>query len=116
MDTNTVESQESRAESHTPGPWSACGHDRGGCQCCMVWSIPADCVVAVALTAKDKQYTGGEGIGQLEIAQANARLIAAAPELLAACEEAIGDANDGESRLGNYLAMATAIVKARGTK
>lgn len=26
----------------TQGEWRACGHDRGGCQCGMVWSIDED--------------------------------------------------------------------------
>jgi len=76
----------SRAE-HTPGPWQACGHDRGGCECRMVWSLPDDVVVAAATMAPD-EICCGEGIADMEIAKANARLIAAAPDLLEACERA----------------------------
>ncbi len=30
----------------TPGPWSQCGAGRGGCVCGLVWSVPADTIVA----------------------------------------------------------------------
>ena len=72
---------------HTPGPWEAC-HD-GKCSCGMVWSIPGDFPVAAALSVCRmwETYNLGTGLkpqsGELE---ANARLIAAAPELLAACK------------------------------
>ena len=29
-------------EGATAGPWRACGHDRGGCKCGIVWAVPAD--------------------------------------------------------------------------
>lgn len=31
-----------RAEETPAGPWRACGNDRGGCECGMVWSEPTD--------------------------------------------------------------------------
>jgi len=37
---------ESLAREATPGPWENCGHERGGCGCGAVWSIPADSPVA----------------------------------------------------------------------
>ena len=65
---------------HTPGPWKGCCKN-----CRMIWSIPADVPVAAAFSDKDETYTLGEGVcdeGQLA---ANVALIAAAPDLLAAC-------------------------------
>ena len=37
---------EARCTAATPGPWQQCGAARGGCTCGMVWSEPADFVVA----------------------------------------------------------------------
>ena len=37
---------EARCAAATPGPWRQCGADRKGCACGMVWSEPADFVVA----------------------------------------------------------------------
>jgi hypothetical protein len=34
------------AEAAMPGPWHACGQDRGGCSCGFVYSEPADAPVA----------------------------------------------------------------------
>lgn len=33
---------ESAAKAATPGPWQNCGHNRGGCICGLIWSIPID--------------------------------------------------------------------------
>ena len=92
---------------HTKGPWRAC-HD-GDCSCKQIWSVTADHPVAKVISGKwGDDYpslrfvegTGGEGsihpkieshmeqitYGEIneDVAQANARLIAAAPELLEA--------------------------------
>lgn len=64
---------EATARLAAPGPWRECGHDRGGCKCRMVWSAPADGVVATAAVAD--VYMDGFTEEQ---AQANARFIAAA--------------------------------------
>lgn len=69
---------------HTAGPWKTCGAERGGCRCCLVWSTPVDVIVATAILAVD-EVTGGEGV-LLDEAKANARLIAAAPDLLECCK------------------------------
>jgi len=36
----------------TPGPWQECGHNRGGCQCCQIWSQIADAPVAETTRGK----------------------------------------------------------------
>ncbi len=77
---------------HTAWPWRACGQDRGGCKCRLVWAIGDDVPVAIALMADDPQCDG-EGLASMEIAKANARLIAAAPELLETLQ-AVRDATE----------------------
>lgn len=63
--------------AHTPGPWQACscGH------CGLVWSLPGDYCVADVLGA-DSALADQEPLPK-EAREANARLIAAAPDLLA---------------------------------
>lgn len=34
------------AEAAMSGPWFACGHDRGGCSCGLIYSMPVDAPVA----------------------------------------------------------------------
>lgn len=85
---------------HTPGRWRACRE--GECRCGMIWSTGQDVMIVTAYGEKE------HGVKQFAIAAAhrdsgdaadlvysvvpapeqaaNARLIAAAPELLAACE------------------------------
>lgn len=92
--------EEGEMEGFTPGPWRECGHDRGGCQCGQVWSVAADCPVATVesgewgdeypavreVDGKCEAYMEriGYGIVPEDAARANARLIAAAPDLLSA--------------------------------
>ena len=55
-----------------PRPWLECGHDRGGCDCGQIWSLPADAHIATTL---DK-WEGGTISRECRIA--NAALIVAA--------------------------------------
>lgn len=72
----------------TPGPWIACGHNRGGCQCGNVWSEPGDVPVASAIT-EEKLNEAGWSRNRKEQLHDDARLIALAPELCAlACDMA----------------------------
>lgn len=92
---------------HTPGPWYSF-------QCLppsIAWSINQSeksvvaSVSGSALHRPDKE------------SEANARLIAAAPELLAACREALywmGQESRGEENCVNLLRVA--IAKAEGTE
>ncbi len=34
------------AEAATQGTWQECGHERGGCSCCLIWALSADTTVA----------------------------------------------------------------------
>jgi len=65
-------------EKWTPGPWSICGEERGGCVCGQIWSTSKDYRVADATrTFPDSM----EELPSREESIANARLISAAPDL-----------------------------------
>ena len=105
---------------HTPGPWIVCvvdGEDRG------YFSIEQD---REALGGDEPStigevYTSGEGIDMAD-GEANAALIAAAPDLLAACEAALsfGEGHPDrtpswhDARLATQLTLRAAIAKANG--
>ncbi len=87
-----------RLAAATPGPWTACGDERGGCDCGMVFSEPADCHAATAQALMGTDTRNEEGMpyepigligssmggypGDLQ-RKANAALIAHAPQDLA---------------------------------
>lgn len=72
------------ARSATPGPWTHCGQDRGGCQCGLVWSLAIDDTVATANVSRDDT----EEVVPVEMVKANASHIAAfAPDVAAALAE-----------------------------
>ena len=60
--------------THTPGPWK-------------VKNIGSECYVEGATFVCDMQMSDCDGQGDREMALANARLIAAAPDLLEACKK-----------------------------
>lgn len=75
----------------TPGPWSVL-HSKPGsanpnCQCAQVWADSADWAVAFCDTTQD-----GEGFDPATM-MANARLIAAAPDLVAALQAMLNSMN-----------------------
>ena len=85
---------------HTPGPWVADGRrDDDG-----AWYVRAPSGVVAELDGRD--------------AVANGRLIAAAPEMLAALEAVLGDDHDCVSAAPAYClecsAARAAVAKARG--
>jgi hypothetical protein len=92
---------------HTPGPWVCSQMESGG------WKIhPADnpgfkiCRIENAIT-----YL----MDFDEAAEPDARLIAAAPDLLAACQEFVRKVEAGEARsTKSYEQMKAAIAKADG--
>jgi hypothetical protein len=103
--------------THTPGPWNYAGpSDIGRDSYSIYGSGPSNAVmVSMAYTAGPSDYG--------DAAEANARLIASAPELLEACEvasrffEENDDFTDGEYPIpGFILDMRIAIKKATGRR
>lgn len=124
----------------TPAPWRECGHARGGCTCGLVWSVVHDFPVAEATIGKwgdpvpvlkrvNRKHEAaielmeygevGEAMGK-----ANARLIAAAPDLYEALQNITGRFEKCCRAMGSddeFIAEATksanaALAKARGEK
>lgn len=101
---------------HTHGPWKVCGARESTCSCGLVWSEKLDCVVAAAISARDESYTCGEGISDPATLAANARLIAAAPDLLAALEALVDGCECPGGRHDHECTQArAAIARAKGT-
>lgn len=98
---------------HTPGPWSACGEDRGGCVCGMVWSKSVDAVVATTAPSSEAREMGLPMPDRSAIV-ANARLIAAAPDLLAALQLFFRNSLRADWPADIYNAAEAAIAKATG--
>ena len=118
------------SEKHTPGPWNACGD--GECQCKLV--MYEDGPVAKVISGKwgdefpnIRLVKNEQGMGEHaeafvemieygevneETATANARLIAAAPDLLAACELALHAFENNWAI--NWDDLSSAIAKAHG--
>ena len=89
----------------TGGPWRACHN--GDCVCRMIWSVPHDVPVAVALGAHDEHYTAGDGVTSPAMLGANARAIAAVPamlELLGDCADSGALPNKLETRVREFIA------------
>ena len=82
IDNNDTAVAPSSISNYTPGPWRACGCDRGGCDCGLVWSETVDMPVAEALHKIEDM-----GVISREQQKANARLIAESPEMLEAIIE-----------------------------
>ena len=91
--------------NHTPGPWTFELNDSIG-----LWMIGCASDYNFASVYIDANLPDGfQGVPA--IAQANARLIAAAPDLLAACEAMLDDhTTNGEA----WLMLKAAIAKAKG--
>lgn len=74
---------------HTPGPWRACND--GDCPCGQVWSTAEDSLVAQAVCESDNKL--GEACRVADKSdefKANARLIAAGPEMLESLQNLVG--------------------------
>lgn len=102
--TTVSDNQVSNEAKHTPGPWTvSVWHDgRDGTTPCIMASGATVAKIHVAPITPPPE------------ADANARLIAAAPELLAACKlalETVGDMTEAEQR---RQIVRKAIAKAEG--
>jgi len=97
--------------THTPGPWFI--HERFSSDGTFdIWDKP-DALRGARWLADVKTYGGA--FPDVPEAEANARLIAAAPELLAACKEFVRKCDDGEAKSRrSYAEMSAAIAKAEG--
>jgi hypothetical protein len=92
--------------THTPGPWMAYNSDNG--RILKHWRIRGDCV------RNDPPFAVVDSGGKMlpEYEAANARLMAAAPALLAACEEIIEhETDDWDARMRTIRA---AVAAAKG--
>ena len=94
---------------HTPGPWEACGQD--GCIRIRATDVDGTTVYPAAINgnADDDEYG--------PTTRANAELIAAAPDLLAACRvalQAIEDAHHGVSTADQEAMIEQVIAEAEG--
>lgn len=91
--------------SHTPGPWKA--HWNG------LWKITTKAGWLVAHLSPPKR---AHGVFEPANVEANARLIAAAPDLLAALQAIVSnqDMADGEEPRRLIAEARAAIVKAKG--
>ena len=105
--------------SHTPGPWVLSDEWEG-----ILVHAPQSCKFVCEVTETNPVYTNPEsGISNAE-ALANARLIAAAPEMLVALEAAekeirgwswTGNARDKGPYDDHLASIRAAIAKAKGT-
>lgn len=99
---------------YTPGPWRICGAK--DCKCRMIWSGDGEACISVAHGDHWKEVIGDPWPID-DVADANARLIAAAPELLVACKALLACSlpTDVSGRAMVDLAVA-AIAKAEATE
>jgi len=106
---------------HTPGPWRAC-HD-GKCSCKLImgehhpiakvesgkWGdeYPALRLVGPSIDQKAETYMDMIEYGKIDedVAEANARLIAAAPELMEACKYVVSFHREHDSGNGELFGL-----------
>ena len=97
--------------AHTPGPWRVA---HGSAGLLGVWPQESEAVQAICML----EARSGNTRYELHNASANAALIAAAPELLAALEDVLGYgedcAADRDERPGCLERARAAIAKAKG--
>lgn len=109
----------------TPSPWKMCGEDRGGCVCGQIWGDTNSVEQRPVATCHHHACKRAECVDmpnpRREEQQANMRLIAAAPELLEACEALLVEWEVMERLQGTHgwkeVAVdraANAIAKAKG--
>ena len=97
-------------EKHTPGPWTAC--NEGKCRCKLVSCDDYPVAKVISGEWGDPGMPYGEVLEATAIA--NARLIAAAPSLLFAAEQALMAFVDGYDSPKVRDDLRAAIAKAKG--
>ncbi len=97
--------------SHTPGPWKVSNHSGADNEI----DIEQESAGWFLRLSPGYEFTAFDDPELVEKEfKANARLIAAAPELLEACEEFVRKVECGEARSKrSYKQMTAAILKAR---
>ena len=103
-----------RTAKHTPGPWEA----RKGAGWYVARPRYGEATLAVGMDGVTLVTSPSETPWNDDVeSEANARLIAAAPELLEACEEFVRKCECGEALSSrSYAQMIAAIAKAKGEK
>jgi len=96
----------------TPGPWKACSASEGRCKCHQVWSVVADKIVATSYVDTDDMALDVPFEQRVE----NARLIAAAPELLEACLAMVAYVGGSAEFVNSMSLVRSAVAKATGEK
>ena len=94
--------------SHTPGPWSIYETAGNG------GNIPARMEVVAPESEREKRLIANIYGFKLPEGRANARLIAAAPELYKALEDLLGFLVHGKKDRQSILRATAALAKARG--
>lgn len=106
------------SEKHTPGPWMVphLADEKSTCNCRgVVEETYAGGIATICVSNGIKMLAdGGNDCPPLEEAQANARLIAAAPDMLEALEKAEGWLKGWASAEHELQIIQTAIAKAKG--
>jgi hypothetical protein len=98
---------------HTPGPWAVMASDEEW----GTYQIGAFCVDVGSMQGTADWYSSPEYFAARDEDEANARLIAAAPDLLAACEAMLSEMVVWEDEHGLHPAATAArdaIAKAKG--
>ena len=103
-------------QAPTPGPWTACKN--GECSCGFIWAGDNNTQVATAHgpSALGQDWFGADLAPNEAAQKANAHLIAAAPDLLAALEDVMAWID--ERRIGkmdgDWSMQRAALSKSRG--
>jgi hypothetical protein len=98
----TISKLRGDVSAHTPGPWESYPHS----------TEPITTIIGNRTEGIAKVLASGNR----ELDTANARLIAAAPELLAELKDALAHASEDGYVIGNDKRIRAAIAKAEGGK
>lgn len=100
--------------THTPGPWRIASFEKRPSLCLRVWSGEVEVCQINHWGNPERDLTRDpKPTGQ---AEANARLIAAAPDLLAACQAYVRARNDGGISMADLASIADGLIRAAISK